>query len=358
MGPFDDIWKVELHQHLDGSIPVEVTWELMQHHGLTPVSTIEEMRRLLVLQAEEEGTLLDYLDKFHYPLWVTQFYENISEVTFRIAEAAWATGVRAMELRYAPLIHTYAGLTLRQAIGSVLAGLNRAEKTLEGFQSGLIVIAMRQFGPHIAKILARQAVAEAQHLHERTGVIGFDVAGAEKGNPPRLFREAFEIARGGRLGLTIHAGEAEKAWTIWQAVDEVGSDRIGHGCAAIEDKVLLRRLARDQICIECCLTSNYQTGAVTRDEPHPIVRFLEAGVPVAICTDNTTVSNTDMDNEIRLVIEQIGEEAAREVLLRTHRYSFLSELRSIPDDLNSLVHGQSLTKNGNGEASPPPSSEE
>lgn len=356
MGLFDDILKVELHQHLDGSIPVEITWQLMQHHALAPVSTIEEMRRLLVLQAEEEGTLLDYLDKFHYPLWVTQFYENISEVTFRIAEAAWHTGVRALELRYAPAIHTYAGLTLRQAIGSVLAGLNRAGNELDGFRSGLIVIAMRQFGPHIAKILARQAVAEAQHLHERTGVIGFDVAGAERGNPPNLFREAFKIARRGRLGLTIHAGEAEKAWAIWQAVDEVGADRIGHGCAAIEDKVLLRRLARDQICVECCLTSNYQTGAVKRGDPHPVVRFLEAGVPVAICTDNTTVSGTDMDKECQLVAEQIGEQAAREVLLRTHRYSFLSELRSVPDDLDSLVYRPTNSKNGNGE-SPPPSSE-
>ena len=72
---------------------------------------------------------------------------------------------------------------------------------------GLIVIAMRQHGPHIAKILARQALAEAQHLHERTGVVGFDIAGPERGNPPRLFRSAYEIARLGRLGLTAHAGE-------------------------------------------------------------------------------------------------------------------------------------------------------
>ncbi len=349
MGPFDDIWKVELHQHLDGSIPVEVTWELMQHHGLAPVDTIEEMRQLLVLQSEEEGTLLDYLDKFHYPLWVTQFYENISEVTYRIAKAAWSRGVRAMELRYAPIIHTYAGLTLRQAIGSVLAGLNRAGKKLPGFRSGLIVIAMRQFGPHIAKILARQAVAEAQHLHERVGVIGFDVAGAERGNPPRLFKEAFTIARGGRLGLTIHAGEAEKAWAIWQAVDEVGADRIGHGSTAVEDKVLLRRLARDQICVECCLTSNYQTGAVERGEPHPIVRFLEAGVPVAICTDNTTVSDTHMEKECQVVAELSGEEATREVLLPTQRYPSLRALRTTPDHLTRLGPGPPNAKNGNGE---------
>ena len=85
--------KVELHQHLDGSIPVEVTWQIMQKHGLNPVDTLDEMRRLLQLQHEEEGSLLSYLDKFHYPMWVTQFYENITEVTEAVASAAAEDGV-------------------------------------------------------------------------------------------------------------------------------------------------------------------------------------------------------------------------------------------------------------------------
>ena len=79
--------KVELHQHVDGSIPAEVTWELMRHYRLNPVDTLDEMRRRLELQEpEEEGTLLAYLDKMHYPLWITQFYENISQVTEAIVD--------------------------------------------------------------------------------------------------------------------------------------------------------------------------------------------------------------------------------------------------------------------------------
>ena len=334
MSPFTDVEKVELHQHVDGSIPVEVTWRLMLRHGLAPVKTFEDMRRLLELQEGEEGSLLDYLDKFHYPLWVTQFYENLAECAFRIAEEAWKKGVRGLELRYSPTIHTYAGLTLRQAITSVLSGLNRAERELQGMRCGLIVIAMRQFGPHIAKILARQALSEAQHLHDRVGVIGFDIAGAERGNPPVLFREAFDIARLGRLGLTVHAGEDEGPIAVWQALDEIGAARIGHGCSAVKDAALLRRLARDQIVVECCLTSNYQTGAAKRGEPHPIVRFLEAGVPVAICTDNTTVSGTDQLRECQLAAEQIGEGAVRAILTATPSYSFIRGLR-IPTRVGS-----------------------
>ena len=183
-----DLPKVELHQHVDGSIPPAVTWELMKAKRLNPVESLDEMRRRLELQAEEEGTLLAYLDKMHYPLWITQFYENITRVTEAIVEEASAAGVRTLELRYSPVIHTFAGLTPRQSIRAVLSGMNHARKRRD-MKLGLVVIAMRQHGPHIAKILARQAIAEAQHLHERTGVVGFDIAGPERGNHPAPLQE-------------------------------------------------------------------------------------------------------------------------------------------------------------------------
>src|SRR6185436_8640691 len=235
-------------------------WKLMKHYGLNPVDTFDEMRRRLELQPGEEGTLLAYLDKMHYPLWITQFYENISQVTEAIVDGAAAAGVVTLELRYSPVIHTFAGLTPRQSIRAVLSGMNHARRRHD-MRLGLVVIAMRQHGPHIAKILARQALAEAQHLHARKGVVGFDIAGPERGNPPRLFRSAYEIARAGRLGLTVHAGEDAPADYVWQAVDELGAQRIGHGCSATADHELLRRLARDSILVECCITSNYHTGA-------------------------------------------------------------------------------------------------
>lgn len=314
--------KVELHQHVDGSIPAEVTWELMREYRLNPVESLEEMRRHLELQEHEEGTLLAYLDKMHYPLWVTQFYENISRVTEAIVEAAASAGVTTLELRYSPIIHTFAGLTPRQSIRAVLSGMNHARRR-HGLKLGLVVIAMRQHGPHIAKILARQAIAEAQQLHARTGVVGFDIAGPEHGNPPRLFRSAYLIASVGQLGLTVHAGEAAPAEYVWQAVDELGAQRIGHGCSAAGDKELLRRLARDRILVECCLSSNYHTGAVRRDTPHPIRALLEAGVPVAICCDNSTVSRTDQVRESTLAAELLGADAVEAIHRAAQAHSFI-----------------------------------
>jgi len=322
--------KVELHQHVDGSIPAEVTWDLMRVYGLNPVSDLEEMRSHLEMQEGEEGTLLAYLDKMHYPLWVTQFYENITRVTEAIVDAAAAAGVRTLELRYSPIIHTYAGLTPRQSIRAVLSGMNHARKRHD-LKLGLIVIAMRQHGPHIAKILARQAVAEAQHLHARTGVVGFDIAGPEHGNPPRLFKSAYEIARIGGLGLTAHAGEDAPADYVWQAVDVLGASRIGHGCSAAGDGELLRRLARDKILIECCLSSNEHSGAVKRGVRHPIHAFLQAGVPVAICCDNSTVSRTDQVRESLKAAAEIGLETVEVLHRDAEAYSFIRPETALPD---------------------------
>jgi len=314
--------KVELHQHVDGSIPVALAWKLMKRHRLNPVETVTQMEKLLILQDQERGSLLRYLDKFHYPLWITQFYENIARVVEAIVEEAYQNQVRLLELRYSPVIHTYAGLTLRQTISAALSGINRAKKRFP-VQAGLIVIAMRQHGPHIAKILARSAVAEGQQFHERTGVIGFDVAGLERGNSPKLFKEAYSIARIGGLGLTIHAGEDEGPHAIWQAIDDLGVTRIGHGCSSVGDKVLLRRLARDKILVECCITSNYQTGAVKPDRPHPIFTFLEYGIPVAICTDNTTVSGTNQTLENRRLVHKLTVPQLTMIHQNARNYSFI-----------------------------------
>jgi adenosine deaminase len=324
--------KAELHQHVDGSVPPEVTWRIMQRYGLSPLETLDDMRTRLELQDDEQGTLLAYLDKMHYPLWITQFYENIKDVVESIVNAAADAGVTTLELRYSPVIHTYAGLTVRQSIRAALSGMNHAPRA-GSMKLGLIVIAMRQHGPHIAKILARQAIAEAQHLHNRTGVVGFDIAGPERGNPPRLFRSAYEIARIGGLGLTVHAGEDAPATYVWEAIDVLGATRIGHGCSAVEDEALLRRLARDQILVECCMSSNYHTGAVAPGAPHPIARLLDAGVPVAVCCDNTTVSRTNAVTESRRAAAQLGIETVEAIHRAAHGFSFIKpEMRLRSED--------------------------
>jgi adenosine deaminase len=316
--------RIELHRHVDGSIPVDLMYRLLKENDVRPIPTAEEFHEMVVAPLHPR-TLLEYLDRFHYPLWVTQFYENIVTITKAIVESAAAEGAAALELRYAPTIHMYAGLTMRQAVRAVLDGLNAGQKEY-GVRCGLILIAMRQQGPHIAKIVAREAIADAQRFHENVGVIGLDIAGPERGFPPRLFREAYRLAAVGGLGLTAHAGESGGPEYVWEAIDDLGVTRVGHGYAAARDRELLRRLARDQICLEVCYTSSIQTGSA-EEQAHPVLEFLEAGIPVAICCDNTTVSNTSLpEEERRLATLGLSPDAMQALhTAARHRFSFLRD---------------------------------
>lgn len=156
--------------------------------------------------------------------------------------------------------------------------------------------------------------------------MGFDLAGAERGNPPSLFREAYEIARRGGLGMTVHAGEDEGPERIWEAVDLLGADRIGHGCSAVSDRACLRRLARDRTLVECCITSNFQTGAAKKGAPNPIFAFMEAGIPVAVCTDNTTVSGTDQIRENRLLLDRLSVKEIEAIHRDATAHSFVRQV--------------------------------
>lgn len=312
---------IELHRHVDGSLPVSFMWKKLQKYKLCPVETEEELATSLTVHRGE--SLLSYLDKFCVPLWVTQFYDNIRDGVKEIVHNAAAEGIMVLELRWAPMIHIYSGMTVRQTIRAVLDGLNSAQKVHKEMKLGLIIISMRQHGPHIAKILARQALAEAQHLHEGCGVIGFDLAGVEIGFPPRLFKEAFDLARKGRLKLTCHAGEVGPVNDIWEAVDELGVNRIGHGCAAMRDMELMSRLKTDDIPIEVCLTSNFHTGAVKDLRKHPLLQFHKVGIPYVICADNTTISNTALKEEYATAQALIDMHEVEKVVRGNPKYSFI-----------------------------------
>jgi adenosine deaminase len=107
----------------------------------------------------------------------------------------------------------------------------------------------------------------------------------------------------------------------------LGVTRIGHGCSAVQDPALIKRLAADRVLVECCLTSNYHTGAVKNGRPHPIYAFLEAGVPVAVCTDNTTVSRTHQTAENARLVEKLSLDEIAEIHDQARAHSFIRDVR-------------------------------
>jgi adenosine deaminase len=312
-----DLGPADLHRHTDGSIRPRTLWDLSQrYYSAIPGLDFAAFEKMLRYEIGPESSLLDYLDKFHVPLQYTQFYDNIRTIAAEIAEDAYAEGVRLLELRMNPVIHRRAGLTTRQVITATLSGLKSVARQHLDFQVGLIIIAMRNHGGNMAKILLREVAGEMEQFHSEVGVVGFDIAGAEKPFPPVLFREAYELASTMGLHRSVHVGEDSGPERIWEAVELLHPHRLGHAVTAGQDKALMRRLADDGITVEICLTSNLQTGAVNRLEDHPLPLFLEYGVPCTLCTDNTTVSSTDLIQEYLLAIETfgLGEDEVRKLV--------------------------------------------
>jgi adenosine deaminase len=129
------------------------------------------------------------------------------------------------------------------------------------------------------------------------GVVAFDLAGGEAGNPARDHAEAFTVAARGGLFRTVHAGEAWGPDSIRQALVEGRAQRIGHGTRLHEDPELLELVRDQQIPIEICLTSNLQTGAAANYATHPLRRYFDAGIPVSLNTDNRLMSGTTLTRE-------------------------------------------------------------
>lgn len=318
----------ELHRHFDGSCRPDTLWEYSEkYYRAVPGIDFEEFRHFLQWDDSKDRNLLDYLNKFDLPLQYTQFYENINRIAYEIAADAYAGGVRILELRTNPFIHRRAGLSTRQVVHATRKGLARFGEEHPDFRAGIVVIAMRNHGGNMARILLREVIGEHADYHNGPGVVGFDIAGAEPPFPPILFVKAYELARKMNLGLTVHAGEATGPERIWEAIDSLHPHRIGHGTSAGRDPELLRRLAADGTVVECCLTSNIHTGAISRYEDHPLPKFLDAGISVALCTDNPTVSSTTLRREYEIAMEtfDFSENDMRRIASMSWESSFLAE---------------------------------
>ena len=184
---------------------------------------------------------------------------------------------------------------------------------------GLICIATREFGPDAA------ADTVDFFLKNRSRFIALDLAGKESAYPCRPFREAFEPARKAGAHITIHSGEDAGPENMWQAIEDLGAQRIGHGIRCVEDPKLMAYLRDKKICLEICPMSNWLTQAVPSLEKHPLPKILRAGIPVSINTDDPGVFGTPLPEEFRLCREIIGlsEEEVDLCYAAADRHSFI-----------------------------------
>lgn len=282
--------KAELHCHLDGSLRPETMLELAREYGVAmPADDSEQLREHMVVR--DARNLEDYLTRFQTTLSVMQTAEALERIAYELAEDASREGVRYLEVRYAPILNVRGSLSLGEAVEAPLRGLARAERD-HGIVGRVIICSLRHLAPEVSLELARLAVA-----YRRSGVVGFDLAGGEAGNPASRHAAAFRHAHEHDLPCTCHAGEGDGAASVREAVHACCAQRIGHGTRLIEDESLTEYVNDRRIALEICLTSNVQTRAAASYEAHPLRRYFDRGLNVVLNTDNRLMSGTTLVDE-------------------------------------------------------------
>jgi adenosine deaminase len=341
--------KAELHCHLDGSVRPATLLELGAAYGkpmpaATPKALGEYMR------VDDARNLEDYLARFDITLSVMQTAEALDRIAYELAMDVAKEGVRYIEVRFAPVLNVRQGLTLEQAVEAPLRGLARAERD-GGARGRVIVCGIRNMAPSISMELAELAVG-----FKDRGVVGFDLAGGEAGNPAITHADAFRYARYHDLPCTCHAGEGAGADSVRQAVHVCGAHRLGHATRLIEDRSLMDYVIDRRITLEICLTSNVQTRAIPSIEAHPFRAYFDRGANVVLNTDNRLMSGVTLEDEYERAAAELGfgfDELAQ-VALNGFESAFLplaerkTLIAAAEREIAALRRGDTAVATGNG----------
>ena len=301
--------KALLHDHLDGGLRPSTVIELAAEYGYgdLPTTDVDELKTWFNRGAKRNDLVL-YLETFAHTVGVMQHRDALERCAFECAQDLAADHVVYAEVRFAPELHTEAGLTLDEAVEAVLDGFRRGS---EGTDLTIYAICSAM------RTAARSyEIADVAIRYRDAGVVGFDIAGAEAGYPPTRHLDAFQYVKRENFHSTIHAGEAFGLPSIWEAVQFCGAERLGHGVRVVDDietsggTAKLGRLAayiRDcRIPLELCPTSNVNTGVVSSIAEHPIGELRRLRFRVTLNTDNRLMSDTSMTHEMVQLRDAFG----------------------------------------------------
>lgn len=315
--PILQLPKVSLHDHLDGGLRPETMIELAAEIGHELPASEPEALGKWFSDSANSGDLVRYLETFSHTVALMQTREGLARVAKEWVLDQVADGVFYAEARWAPEQHLERGLELDDVVEAVQEGLEAGvvEASADGkfIRVGQIITAMRQADNALA--IAELAIRHREKGSE-SGVVGFDIAGPEKGFPPSAHLSAFNALHQAYVPVTIHAGEAAGKESIHEAVTICHAQRIGHGARIVEDMDIvdgegqLGSLAAwvldQQIPLELCPSSNLQTDIGGTIASHPITGLKDLGFAVTINPDNRLMSGTSVTREMRLLVDEAG----------------------------------------------------
>ncbi|MFG1990774.1 adenosine deaminase [Actinoplanes sp. NPDC048988] len=293
---------IDLHRHLEGSLRVATVLELAHRDG-HPLAVAADPEDLLVARGPLGG-LVPFLDKVDAAPSALPRPQDWERAAAEVVRDAADDGLGYLELRFSPwFIRQETGLAPEAVIDAVSSGVRTASKET-GLPVALIGILLRDLGP------GRGAAQVDTLLSRRDTFCAADLAGNEAGVPAAEFAPAFAKARDAGLRVTVHAGEAAGPQSVWDAINHLGAERIGHGVRSVEDPALLEHLAARGITLEVALTSNLHTSVAPSYREHPLRRLLAAGVPVALATDDPRASAITLSGEYAVARTEIGLSAS------------------------------------------------
>ena len=314
---------------------VKTIIELAQIQKVELPSTNEADLLNILSIGDRPGTLEDYIGKFDITLSVLQTPESLERVAFELAMDCHSDGVRYLEVRYSPILHTKKGMRLSETVDSVKKGLAQAFEEC-GIITGVIICGIRHISPDHSIELADLSIQ-----YKNKGVVGFDLAGAEENFPAKHHQDAFDMILKNNINTTLHAGEAFGPESIHQAIHTCGAHRIGHGTRLEENQDLLKYVNDHRIPLEMCLTSNIHTKSVASLEEHPFKRYYDQRLRVTLNTDNRLISNTTLSKEYELASTtfNLSLQDLRGIIINGFKSAFLSHekrrklIRNVVDEL-------------------------
>jgi adenosine deaminase len=291
---------VDLHRHLDGNIRLETILELGRQYEIPlPAWDVESLRPHVQVTEPKPGVMA-FLANFEWMVAVLADTDACRRVAYENVEDAWREGLDYVELRFSPVFMAEPhDLEPAGVVAAVVEGIQQGRRDFP-IEVNLIGIISRTYGPERGWQELNALLSQKDHI------VGLDLAGDEINFPGALFLDHCREARDAGWQVTAHAGESCGPERVWEAIQDLGASRIGHGVHAVEDPDLLAFLREQRIGIECNLTSNVQTTTVPDFASHPLRTFLEQGLLATINTDDPGISNIDLAHEYNVAAPAAG----------------------------------------------------
>ncbi|EKO3462992.1 adenosine deaminase [Vibrio fluvialis] len=319
--------KVELHLHIEGSLEPELMFDLAQRNQIAiPFSSPDEVRA-----AYQFSNLQSFLDIYYQGANVLIHEQDFFDLTWAYLLRCQQDNVMHTEIFFDPQTHTARGIAFETVINGITQALEKGQQEL-GISSQLIMCFLRHLSEADAMLTLQQA------LPYKDKIVGVGLDSSEQGHPPEKFQQVFRQAREAGFIAVAHAGEEGPALNIRNAIDLLGVQRVDHGVRCVEDVALVQELKQTRMPLTVCPLSNLKLKVFTEMEQHNIVDLLRQGLCVTINSDDPAYFGGYMTDNFMAVADAhpMSHQELAQFTLNAIEASFISDAEKA--HMNAKVH--------------------